>query len=188
MLNWRWTWTRVDHAKSPPKNRPRAFQTLQNHGWRLPKSSSARRQDLPKDTPNRNLRPNWGPTCPNMAPTWKPKSPKQSQKHTKIDAGKRSKTTPRKNMFFPQNYATSGIALHWFWTLTWVDYSKNLSFFLGFLHILLRDSAPGSAYRDNPKAVVFSTQIVRFQGPRLPKSIKILPKMLKKSILEGNGV
>ena len=74
----------------------------------------------------------WGPNDPQLEPTWLqlggPTPPKSSQKPPKIDAGRRPKTTSRKNVIFPQNCATSGIKLNWFWILTRVDYSANLSF------------------------------------------------------------
>ena len=152
MLNWLWTLTRVDYVKSPPKNTPRGLPNPPKSRLEASKielgglqdgifcrhrsiiyscqsSKSVQGAKIAQKTPQIAI---WGPIEAQLAPTWPqlggPNPPKWSQKHTKIDAGKRSKTTPRKNMFFPQNYATSGIALHWFWTLTWVDYSKNLSF------------------------------------------------------------
>ena len=144
--------TRVDYVKSPPKNKPRAspnppksrpegskiepgglrgniFGRLRSKIYSYPSSKSVQGAKIAQKTPKIAI---WGPVEAQPVPTWPqlggPNPPKWSQKHTKIDAGERSKTTSRKNIIFPQNYATSGITLHWFWTLTRVDYSENLSF------------------------------------------------------------
>ena len=87
LQNWAWS---TQKFFQPPKPSKITAEGLQNRAGRSPGwhflspslynrflskfKTSARRQDRPKDTPNRNLRPNWSPTCPNMTPTWRPKA------------------------------------------------------------------------------------------------------------------
>ena len=152
MLNWRWTLTRVDYVKRPPKNMPRALPSLPKSRQEGSKIEPGGLQDgifgrqrckicscwsskpvqgakIAQKTPKIAI---WGPMETQLEPTWLqlggPNPSKLSQKPPKIDAGRRPKTTSRKNIIFPQNYATSEITLNWFWTLTRVDYSENLSF------------------------------------------------------------
>ena len=152
MLNWFWTLTTADYVKSHPKSRPRALPTppksrleaskielggLQDGIFCLHRSiiyscqssKSVQGAKIIQKPPKITIS---GPVEAQPVPTWlqlgSPNLPKWSQKHTKIDAGERSRKTSRKNVVFPQNYATSGITLHWFWSLTRVDYIENLSF------------------------------------------------------------
>ena len=60
-------------------------------------------------------------------------------------------------------------------------------FFLGFLHILLRASAPGSAYGGCPKALVFTTKKARFPSPGPPKSTQNRPQTHKNAKVEAKS-
>ena len=57
----------------------------------------------------------------------------------------------------------------------------------GFLHILLRASAPGSAYGGCPKALVFTTKKARFPSPGPPKSTQNRPQTHKNAKLEAKS-
>ena len=68
-----------------------------------------------------------------------------------------------------------------------MDYSENLSFSLGFLHILLRATAPGSAYGGCPKALDFTMERTRFPSPGLAKSTQNPPQTYKNAKVEAKS-
>ena len=55
------------------------------------------------------------------------------------------------------------------------------------MHILLRASAPGSAYGGCPKALVFTTKKARFPSPGPPKSTQNRPQTHKNAKLEAKS-
>ena len=126
---------------NPPKSRPGAskiepgglqdgiFRRQRSKIYSCWSSKSVQGAKIAQKIPKITI---WRPNDTQLEPTrlqlGGPNPSKLSQKPPKIHAGRRPKTTLRKNIIFQQNYATSGITLNWFWILTRVDYSENLSF------------------------------------------------------------